>query len=296
MAIVPSSRLQADAHTAAAGLPPLLVAAERVAATVAQGVHGRRRVGLGDTFWQFRPYQPGDPIQRIDWRQSAKSRDVFIREQEWEAAQTVWLWRDTGPWMGFQSRLATETKRHRADLLLLALAILLTAAGERAALLDGEALPATGRASAERLALELDRGGEQPDAAPPIGSRVPRHGELVLFSDFLAPLTESARVVEHYAGRGVHGHLVQVLDPAEETLPYDGRVRFAGFRGEREVLIPRVTAVREAYQERFAAQADGLAALARTAGWSYAAHRSDAPPQAALLTLWGAMSATAQAG
>ena len=296
MATVPGSRLQADAHAAAARLPPLMVAAERVAATVAQGVHGRRRVGLGDTFWQFRPYQPGDPIQRIDWRQSAKSRDIFIREQEWEAAQTVWLWRDTGPWMGFQSRLASETKRQRADLLLLALAILLTAAGERAGLLDGEALPATGRSSVDRLTLELEQAGEQPDAAVPIGGRVPRHGELVLFSDFLAPLDDTARVVEHYAGRGVRGHLVQVLDPAEETLPYDGRVRFAGFRGEREVLIPRVTAVREAYRERFAAQADGLAALARTAGWSYAAHRSDVPPQAALLTLWGALSVAAQTG
>jgi len=60
------------AEQSAAVLPPLLVAAERVATTVAQGVHGRRRVGQGETFWQFRQYEPGDAATRIDWRESAK--------------------------------------------------------------------------------------------------------------------------------------------------------------------------------------------------------------------------------
>src|SRR5919198_4393785 len=78
----------------AATLPPLLVAAERVASTVAQGVHGRRRVGQGDSFWQFRQYEPGDSAARIDWRESAKSQRLYVRETEWEAAQSVWLWRD----------------------------------------------------------------------------------------------------------------------------------------------------------------------------------------------------------
>ena len=84
--------LRRQAEQLADRLPPLLVAAERVAATVAQGVHGRRRVGVGETFWQFRPYQPGDPTSRIDWRLSARSTQLFLRELEWEAAESVWLW------------------------------------------------------------------------------------------------------------------------------------------------------------------------------------------------------------
>ena len=97
-----STQAAAEARRAealGARLPPLLIAAERVAATVAQGVHGRRRVGQGDSFWQFRHFVQGDAVARIDWRQSAKSGRVgaggwFIRETEWEAAQTVSLWRD----------------------------------------------------------------------------------------------------------------------------------------------------------------------------------------------------------
>ena len=94
-----SSDLHHRAEELAAHLPPLLVAAERVAATVSQGVHGRRRVGQGETFWQFRRYQFGDSTQLIDWRQSAKSQPVYVRETEWEAAQSVWLWRDGSPSM-----------------------------------------------------------------------------------------------------------------------------------------------------------------------------------------------------
>src|SRR5260370_5757051 len=117
--------VQHRAEELAARLPPLLVAAERVATTVAQGVHGRRRVGQGETFWQFRQYQPGDAAQRIDWRETAKSQRVYIRETEWEAAQSVWLWRDASASMDYASTPAVPTKRARADLVLGALAALL---------------------------------------------------------------------------------------------------------------------------------------------------------------------------
>ena len=80
------ARRLARAEAAGALLPPLLVAADRVAATVAQGVHGRRRVGVGDTFWQYRPFVEGDAASRIDWRRSGRSDRVFVRDMEWEAA------------------------------------------------------------------------------------------------------------------------------------------------------------------------------------------------------------------
>ena len=139
-------RLHQQAEVLADRLPPLLVAAERVAATVAQGVHGRRRVGVGDTFWQFRPYQPGDSTSRIDWRQSARSTQLFLRDQEWEAAETVWLWADASGSMAYSSTSRVPTKQDRALLLLLALASLLTRAGERIALLGDQRRPTGGRA------------------------------------------------------------------------------------------------------------------------------------------------------
>lgn len=288
---VTALRAQQRAETLAARLPPLLVAAERVASTVAQGVHGRRRVGLGETFWQFRRYQPGDAPQMIDWRQSAKTQPVFVRENEWEAAQSVWLWRDRSGSMEYRSTPELPTKRERADLLLLATAVLLIRGGERVALLNSGVRPDHGKHTLNRLANLLSDPAATPraDGLPRV-EPLPRHAQVVLFGDLLSPLSEIHATVSGLSGRGLRGHLLQVLDPAEETLPFDGRVEFAGFEGEDEVLVPRVEAVRAAYLERLRAQQEGLAALARAAGWSFAVHRTDRPPQTALLALWGALA------
>src|SRR5262249_24526405 len=148
-----STRAAAEARRGealGARLAPPLVGAQRLAATRAPGVDGRRRVGQGDSFWQFRRFIAGDPIGRIDWRQSAKSGRPapdgwFIRETEWEAAQTVCLWRDASASMHWRSRGAAVEKRERAGLLLLALASLLLRGGERVTMLAPDARPISGR-------------------------------------------------------------------------------------------------------------------------------------------------------
>ncbi len=282
---------QHESERLAARLPPLLVAAERVAATVAQGVHGRRRVGLGESFWQFRRYEPGDNITRIDWRQSAKNDPVFVRETEWEAAQSVYLWRDGSPSMNWRARKDRPTKRERADLLLLATAVLLTRGGERIALLAGDQPPSASRAVLNRLALHLTQQvGQQDGPSLPARRILPRHAQVVLFSDFLSPLAEIHATLQQMTGMGVRGHLVHILDPAEESLPFEGRVEFRGLEGEARLLVPRVEGIRDAYRERLAAHREGLAALARTAGWSLTTHHTDRPAQVPLLTLHGAIA------
>lgn len=284
-------RTRQRAEGLAATLPPLLVAAERVAATVAQGVHGRRRVGLGETFWQYRRYQPGDSPTMIDWRQSGKTQPVYVRENEWEAAQTVWLWRDRSPSMDYRSDPALATKRERADLLLLATAILLARGGERIALLNSGLRPDHGRNAINRLTRMLTDPATASAVEPlPRIEPLSRHGQVVLYGDLLSPLPEIHDTVSALTGRGIRGHLVQILDPAEELLPFDGRVEFEGLEGEGQLLVPRVEGIRQAYQDRLRAHRQGLADLARAAGWSYAVHRTDRPPQTALLTLWGAMA------
>jgi uncharacterized protein (DUF58 family) len=230
---------------------------------------------------------PGDPSSRVDWRQSAKSDRLFVRETEWEAAQTVALWRDPSASMRWRSNLAATEKRERAELLLLALAALLFRGGERVRLLPaGERRAFAGRGALAALAEALGRH----DAAPE-DATIPRHARVVLFGDFLQPLEEVSRTVAALAARPVRGHLIQVLDPAEETLPYAGRVRFEGLEAAEEpTLVPRVEGVRDLYAERLAQHRAGLAAIAAAAGWRFAVHRTDHPPEAALLALWLALA------
>jgi len=286
---VASGALRHQAEEIAAQLPPLLVEAERVAVTVQQGVHGRRRVGQGETFWQFRQYVPGEPAQRIDWRESARSERLFVRETEWEASESVWIWRDTSPSMNYASSAQLATKRRRADLLSLALAALLIRGGERVTLLGSGLTPGTGSTVLNRLSLLIER-GEAPGSGIPAIEQLPRYGQLVLLGDLLEPLDEIDAVMRRYAAMGVKGHLLQILDPVEETLPFGGRVRFESLENESALLLSRVETVREQYEQRLRRHRDGLMALTQALGWSFATHRTDRPPTTALLALYVALA------
>ena len=262
---------------------------------MAQGVHGRRRVGQGETFWQFRQYEPGDAATRIDWRESAKSQRLYVRETEWEAAQSVWLWRDASASMEYTSADYVAggewpTKRDRAELLLVALASLLVRGGERLTLLGSGISPMSGRIALSRVAELIGRDLPEPESLPAF-EPLPRAAQLVLIGDFLSPLDAVNAAIARFAASGLKGHLLQVVDPAEEDLPFDGRVRFAGIEERDEVVISRVESIRSDYSDRFRHHREGIGAVAAALGWSFGFHRTDRPPHLALLALHAALSA-----
>ena len=281
-----TTQLQLQAEALAARLPPLLVEAERVASTVAMGIHGRRRSGPGESFWQFRRYQSGDPATSIDWRQSARSDPLYVRETEWMSAQSVWLWSDASASMRWRSGGNLPEKRDRANLLALALAALLVRGGERVGLLGVDRPPAMGRATLTRLAVELTA---QPLGAGMPIAHLPRAGHAVLISDFLMPLETMIAALAGWAGGGLHGHLVHLLDPAEESLPYEGRTHFFGLEGEGDILAPRAEFLREKYQAKLADHRAAIAAAARSWGWGFTIHHTDQPPEPPLLALHQAL-------
>jgi uncharacterized protein (DUF58 family) len=279
-------KLEGEAQGLADRLPELMLEVNRVTTTVSHGIHGRRRAGPGETFWQFRQYQTSDAAQTIDWRRSASSDHLYVREREWEAAHTVWLWSDVSASMNFRSDLAAATKRDRGLVLMMALAELLVRGGERVALL-GLLPPMASRNASLRIAGALASHGEDPNYAislPPAG-RLSRYSGAVFVSDFLDPVDKLAERLVGMAHDGVNGHLVQVLDPAEETLPYEGRAEFLGLEGNERWVADRVEALRPLYQEKLAAHRAELAALARRLGWTLLVHHTDRPATELLLSL-----------
>jgi uncharacterized protein (DUF58 family) len=277
----PFSGEEAEAHRLASRMPALLIESQRVAHTVAHGTHGRRRAGPGETFWQFRHFDQNDARSGIDWRRSASSDHLFVREREWEAAHTVWLWADVSPSMRFRSSLAKVSKESRGVVLALALAELLARGGERVGLFGRP--PYTGRAAARRVA-EIMMGDTSEESLPP-GAKLSRFSECLLFSDFLDPVAEMAERFEEIASQDVRGHLVQILDPAEETLPYAGRTEFAASEGRDRVIAGRAETLRESYQERLKRHRTDLAALTQRLGWSLLVHHTDRPPEEAVLAV-----------
>jgi uncharacterized protein (DUF58 family) len=279
-------KLEGEAHALADRLPDLLLESLRVANTVAHGIHGRRRAGSGETFWQFRQFQGSDAATLIDWRRSASSDTLFVREREWEASHTFWLWPDVSPSMAFRSHLAQVEKRDRALVLMLAVAEMLVRAGERVALL-GLTPPLSSRKATTRIAeaLAANVGTEALKASLPPKARLSRFSSAILIGDFLDPPEAIAQRLNEMAEGGVQGHLIQVLDPAEETLAYEGRVEFRSPEGADRWVADRVESLREAYREKLADHRARIEEAARRLGWSFLVHHTDRPASEPLLTL-----------
>jgi uncharacterized protein (DUF58 family) len=280
--------LELEAESLAAPLPPLLIDAERLSAVVGLGVHGRRKAGMGETFWQFRRYAPGDASSTIDWRQSAKSQHVFVREREWEAVEGVWFWCDGSTSMRFSSNRNIPAKLDRGNLLALALACLLVRGGEYVGVLGGTP-PAGGRGALHRLAHQLAANETGSAAGQPANPFV-KNAQLVWFSDFLLPLAETDRTIRELASAGFSGHLVHLIDPAEQDFPYTGRTRFEWGSDGRKEILGRAESARAEYRRRFEAQAQGVRQLAGKIDWSYLAHRTDQRPETALVALFGELA------
>lgn len=285
-AVAPRDAL-ARARVRAALVPDLLIEARRVVNTVIAGWHGRRKRGIGENFWQFRPYVDGEAIARIDWRRSARDDHTYVRDREWEAAHTVWLWADPSASMLFQSKTASVSKDSRALVLALALAELLSRSGERIAW-PGLTDPFSARNGAERLAAQMMHAANLPTR--PDLSTMKRFSDVVLISDFLDPVEETREWLDTLATRGVRAHLIEISDPAEEEFPYSGRTEFQDPETGTKLTAGRAETLREDYRNLYAARREELSAWARKLGWSYTVNHTDKLASDALVRVHLAMS------
>lgn len=287
------SELRGRAETEAARFPPLLARAEHLAGAVLLGEHGRRRAGLGDDFWQYRPAEQGDSRRMIDHRRSARGDTQFVREREWQIAQSVMLWIDRGASMRFTSNERDlPTKGDRARLIGLALAILLVRGGERVGLTGTDLPPRRGNQQLQRLTQILTT-DEDADYAPPEHRAMIPHARAVFISDFLGPLDEVRLALAKAADRGVRGCMYQILDPTEEAFPFKGRTIFESMGGTLSHETLKAADLRDRYLTRLADRKAELAELCRLAGWQFDTHHTDASAQAGLLWLYRAMGLAA---
>lgn len=269
----------------AARMPRLVLESRRVAASLSHGLHGRRRAGSGESFWQFRPHVSGEGAGRIDWRRSGRDDRLYVREREWETPHAIWLWVDRSASMAFQSHLGRAPKVERAVVLALALADAFVNAGERVGLL-GLRQPSATRRIAEVAAETLAGAEAQLDDDLPPATAVGRTDEILLIGDFLSPLPEIVSRVEALSSRGARGHILSIVDPVEETFPFDGQAVLQDLESGLRLRIGDAAAWGDVYRQRLRQHRDGIAEVARRRGWTTTLHHTDRPAsEAALRTL-----------
>lgn len=277
----------------AARVPRLILEARRVAATVIHGLHGRRRAGAGENFWQYRHFVNGEPSHNVDWRRSARDDQLYVREREWESSHTVWFWIDRSPSMDFNSHLTDWSKLDRSLVIAFALAEVLVQGGERVGI-PGLMRPTANRNVIETMAqMIVHDAGERP-SLPPNFAPAP-FSEVLLLSDLWSPISEFRTAIGQLAANRARGHVVQVVDPAEESFPYKGRVEFVESEGFGTVTAGRAERWQADYQALVANHRAALRTEAEQFGWSFTTHRTDRGPTELLFAIHARMGAGAQA-
>jgi len=252
------------ATSIANNLPGLLLEADKVAHGFMRGVHGRRKIGVGETFWQFRQWQEGDSVKDIDWKQTAKSDDVFIKQMEWEAAQAAWLFRDASPTMKFSSSKKYRSKQDYAETLLLALSIVLLNGGERVSLIGTELPLQIGYSSVGRICDALPQQSKIKQTP-----QIKNNAQVVIISDFFTGLEELKQLCQSLAVKNVKGILIQINDKVEENIPYKGRIKFLNPASDEEKLISKVEDIADEYRANFLQHRESLKILAKSLGWGF---------------------------
>ncbi|MGB7773446.1 MAG: DUF58 domain-containing protein, partial [Pseudolabrys sp.] len=280
------------ARKLADAMPRLILEARRVASTVIHGLHGRRRAGPGENFWQYRRFVSGEPAQHVDWRRSARDDHLYVREREWEASHTVWIWPDRSPSMTFASALSSDSKLERALVFAFALAEVLVQGGERVGV-PGLMRPTANRHVIEKMAESILHDPTERASLPPNFAPSPL-SEIVMLSDLWSPIAEVRATIAQLSATGAHGHVVQIVDPAEESFPYSGRVEFIEPEGAGSVTAGRAETWRNDYQNIVARHRADIRAETNLRGWSFAIHRTDRPASELLLVLHSRMGDNAR--
>lgn len=255
---------------ALAALRDLALAARTVVDGLMLGIHTSHRSGAGLEFSQFRSYQPGDDLRRVDWKLYARSDRFFIRESEAETSLAVRLVVDATASMAHRAADGVSTLDY-ARFLAAALALLAHRQGDAVGLyaVSDHALTALQpRREHQQLhrilhALErLEPAGTWPawDTLEAALAADPHRGIVVLLSDLHERAGEVQRAVQRLAARR-HDVQVMHLQPADEVeFPWSGTVTFEEWETGRQVSVDA-----DAARERYLAHRGAAARTLRTA-------------------------------
>lgn len=248
-------------------LPDLLLRADKLANILHTGSHGRKKSGLGERFWQFRGYHHGDDIKRIDWRQSAKSDALYIRQSEWEAAQTALFWLDTRKSMFVKSKPSLFSKYEAACLIASTLALATIKAGENIFNLNAPEVPAnhTAKTCHQHARYWLSAEESKDIVLPHL--TIPKslkNGCAIILSDGWDDLNEIGHMLKNLRQKCDKVLFIQIHDPIELNLDLSGAIEFEDFSKTDTSLFQNVTDIRSAYKDRVREHLNAFAKMCHT--------------------------------
>ncbi len=275
-----------------ADLPTLALRSRCLVDGFLNGRHRSPQKGSSVEFAEYRDYQPGDDLRRVDWRLFGRSDRLHVKQYEDEAQLRVFTVLDASASMDFTSRPGAMNKLDFARLALAGIATLARRQGDAfgfgvAGLELVDFLRA--RSSAAHWQTFIGRLEHFPPQKQTSLTRtlaslaeiIPARSLVVVASDFYEdlPALESALNRLRYDGHDVIG--LQVIDPLEADFDQDQVGEWVDAESGARLRLD-APAVREGYLERFNRFGRELAETFHAVGGDFIQLRTDQPPVVAL--------------
>ncbi len=283
---------------AIARLGSLPIRARVIVEGALSGLHRARLHGSSVEFAEHKEYSPGDEIRRIDWKAYGKLDRYYVKQYEQESQLTVYLVLDGSGSMEFAG--GGLRKLDYAGTLLAAIAYLVIQQQDKVGLrVFGDRavdvlVPPRGKTShLHDLLAVIDQvmaGGGRGDEGPADAlERVAelarkRRALIVLASDLFDPDDRTLTTLRQLRAQRHDVVCLQVLDPHERTLPYEGLTLFEALESDHR-LLANPAAIRKEYLERMDAFIARCASECADGGVDYHLVSTEVPIEAALLDI-----------
>jgi uncharacterized protein (DUF58 family) len=266
-------------------LKNLSLAARKVVEGFFAGMHKSPHRGFSIEFAEHREYTPGVDPRHIDWRVLGRRDKLYVKQYEEEISLRCYLLLDRSASMGYRSEKVALTKLQYACYLAASLAYLMTFQHDAAGLItfdtrEREQVPPRQGPGHLRVLMELlektQPGGETTlaDTFHRLAESIKRRSMVIILSDLFDDAQALLGALKHFRHARHEVIVLQILDPAEVSFPFDDITRIEDMETTREVTSdPR--AFRNAYLEEFGRFIDTLRAGCRSAGIDYVTAQTD---------------------
>lgn len=265
-----------------ARLGNLELRARRILDGLYSGQHVNIVRGHSQDFSEHRPYNPGDDPKGLDWKIFGRTDRLVIRQYEEQTNIGAVLILDDSASMRFSAG-GRLSKLEYAKTLAAALGYLVTRQGDAIGLISRQTtLPsASARGHLERFfeALENDRADgiwKMSDLSGRLGHPLKKRGFAIVLSDLMEDAETVLTSLRSLAARKHEVIVLQIADPAERELPFEGPVVFTDMEtGEK--LETNADAIRSTYQAAFDARRTQYAQALHGAGIDHLYLTTDTP-------------------
>jgi len=251
-------------------LPKIIFDSAMLSRNIIEGLHASRFSGKGEDFWQFKEYRQGDGLSSIDWRKSAATNKILVKQKENETAKTIYFYFDKTKSMNFKSEKKIRNKYQIAVLLTLTLSRIFLKNREN--VFHFKTYKSIVKCSSNLSSFTKSFLFEENYIRFPDKSLIANNSICFIISDFLYDIKKLKNYLINLKQKNISGFLIQILDPLEINFNIKENLILKDLETNAKLKVDESKKYKDFYDKKLNELHNNLKDLCQITNWSYLIH------------------------